>query len=201
MLYKIVKRCFDFILSLLLSIITFPFFLIIAILIKFDSKGPVFFIHNRVGKNGKRLPLLKFRTMVDGAEDMIKDFSPEQKKEWEENYKLEHDPRITKVGRFLRKTSIDELPQLYNILVGQLSFVGPRPVTTDELEKYGDNKSKVLSVVPGLTGWWACNGRSNVSYEERMQLELYYVDHASIGLDVKIMFKTIGVVFTHEGAV
>ena len=170
MLYKIVKRCFDFILSLLLSIITFPFFLIIAILIKFDSKGPVFFIHNRVGKNGKRLPLLKFRTMVDGAEDMIKDFSPEQKKEWEENYKLEHDPRITKVGRFLRKTSID-------------------------------NKSKVLSVVPGLTGWWACNGRSNVSYEERMQLELYYVDHASIGLDIKIMFKTIGVVFTHEGAV
>lgn len=201
MLYKIVKRCFDFILSLLLSIIAFPFFLIIAILIKFDSKGPVFFIHNRVGKNGKRLPLLKFRTMVDGAEDMIKDFTPEQKKEWEENYKLEHDPRITKVGRFLRKTSIDELPQLYNILVGQLSFVGPRPVTTDELEKYGDNKSKVLSVVPGLTGWWACNGRSNVSYEERMQLELYYVEHASIGLDIKIMFKTIGVVFTHEGAV
>ena len=201
MLYKIVKRCFDFILSLLLSIIAFPFFLIIAILIKFDSKGPVFFINNRVGKNGKRLPLLKFRTMVDGAEDMIKDFTPEQKKEWEENYKLEHDPRITKVGRFLRKTSIDELPQLYNILVGQLSFVGPRPVTTDELEKYGDNKSKVLSVVPGLTGWWACNGRSNVSYEERMQLELYYVEHASIGLDIKIMFKTIGVVFTHEGAV
>lgn len=201
MLYKIVKRAFDFIVSLLLAIITLPFFIVIAIAIKLDTKGPIFFIHNRVGKRGKRLPLLKFRTMVDGAEDMIKDFSPEQKKEWEENYKLEHDPRITKVGSFLRKTSIDELPQLYNILIGQLSFVGPRPVTTDELEKYGDNKSKVLSVVPGLTGWWACNGRSNVSYEERMQLELYYVEHASIGLDIKIMFKTIGVVFTHEGAV
>ena len=201
MLYKIVKRAFDFIVSLLLAIITLPFFIVIAIAIKLDTKGPIFFIHNRVGKRGKRLPLLKFRTMVDGAEDMIKDFSPEQKKEWEENYKLEHDPRITKVGKFLRKTSIDELPQLYNILIGQLSFVGPRPVTTDELEKYGDNKSKVLSVVPGLTGWWACNGRSNVSYEERMQLELYYVEHASIGLDIKIMFKTIGVVFTHEGAV
>lgn len=200
MLYKIVKRAFDFIVSLLLAIITLPFFIVIAIAIKLDTKGPIFFIHNRVGKRGKRLPLLKFRTMVDGAEDMIKDFSPEQKKEWEENYKLEHDPRITKVGSFLRKTSIDELPQLYNILIGQLSFVGPRPVTTDELEKYGDNKSKVLSVVPGLTGWWACNGRSNVSYEERMQLELYYVEHASIGLDIKIMFKTIGVVFTHEGA-
>lgn len=201
MLYKIVKRAFDFIVSLLLAIITLPFFIVIAIVIKLDTKGPIFFIHNRVGKRGKRLPLLKFRTMVDGAEDMIKDFSPEQKKEWEENYKLEHDPRITKVGRFLRKTSIDELPQLYNILIGQLSFVGPRPVTTDELEKYGDNKSRVLSVVPGLTGWWACNGRSNVSYEERMQLELYYVEHASIGLDIKIMFKTVGVVFTHEGAV
>ena len=201
MLYKIVKKAFDFIVSLLLAIITLPFFIVIAIAIKLDTKGPIFFIHNRVGKRGKRLPLLKFRTMVDGAEDMIKDFSPEQKKEWEENYKLEHDPRITKVGKFLRKTSIDELPQLYNILIGQLSFVGPRPVTTDELEKYGDNKSKVLSVVPGLTGWWACNGRSNVSYEERMQLELYYVEHASIGLDIKIMFKTIGVVFTHEGAV
>ena len=201
MLYKIVKRAFDFILSLLLAIITLPFFLIIAVLIKIDTKGPIFFIHNRVGKNGKRLPLLKFRTMVDGAEDMIKDFTPEQKKEWEENFKLENDPRITKIGRFLRKTSIDELPQLYNILIGQLSFVGPRPVTTNELEKYGDNKSKVLSVVPGLTGWWACNGRSNVSYEERMQLELYYVEHASIGLDIKIIFKTIGVVFTHEGAV
>ena len=201
MLYKIVKRAFDFIVSLLLAIITLPFFLIIAVLIKIDTKGPIFFIHNRVGKNGKRLPLLKFRTMIDGAEDMIKDFTPEQKKEWEENFKLENDPRITKIGRFLRKTSIDELPQLYNILIGQLSFVGPRPVTTDELEKYGDNKSKVLSVVPGLTGWWACNGRSNVSYEERMQLELYYVEHASIGLDIKIIFKTIGVVFTHEGAV
>lgn len=201
MLYKIVKRCFDFSVSLLLSIITFPFFLIIAIVIKIDSKGPIFFIHNRVGKKGKRLSLLKFRTMVDGAEDMIKDFTPEQKKEWKDNYKLEHDPRITRVGRFLRKTSIDELPQLYNILIGQLSFVGPRPVTEEEIEKYGENKDKVLSVVPGLTGWWACNGRSNVDYEKRMQLELYYVDHASIFFDIKIMFKTIGVVTTHEGAV
>lgn len=201
MLYKIVKRCFDFIVSLLLSIITFPFFLIIAIVIKIDSKGPIFFIHNRVGKDGKRLPLLKFRTMVDGAEDMIKDFTSEQKKEWEDNYKLEHDPRITKIGKFLRKTSIDELPQLYNIIIGQLSFVGPRPVTEEEIEKYGENKAKVLSVIPGLTGWWACNGRSNIDYEKRMQLELYYVEHASILFDLKIMLKTIGVVIAHEGAV
>lgn len=201
MLYRAIKRLFDFFVSLVLSIIMLPFFILIAVAIKIDSSGPVFFVHNRVGKNGKRLPLLKFRTMVDGAENMIKDFTPEQRKEWEENYKLENDPRVTKIGKFLRKTSIDELPQLYNILVGQLSFVGPRPVTKEEIEKYGINKTVVLSVTPGLTGWWACNGRSNIDYDERMELELYYVEHASIILDVKILFKTFGVVLTHEGAV
>lgn len=201
MIYRIIKRCFDFCMSLLLLIIAFPLFVVIACIIKIDSKGPVFFIHDRVGKNGKRLPLLKFRTMVDGADGMIKDFTPQQKKEWETNYKLEKDPRVTRVGHFLRKTSIDELPQLYNILIGQLSFVGPRPVTVKEIEKYGEDKAKVLSVVPGLTGWWACNGRSNVDYEKRMQLELYYVEHASIVLDIKIMFRTIMAVITSEGAV
>ena len=201
MLYRAIKRLFDFFVSLVLSIVTLPFFVFIAVAIKIDSSGPVFFVHNRVGKNGKRLPLLKFRTMVDGAENMIKDFTPEQRKEWEENYKLENDPRVTKIGKFLRKTSIDELPQLYNILIGQLSFVGPRPVTKEEIEKYGINKTVVLSVTPGLTGWWACNGRSNIDYDERMELELYYVEHASIILDVKILFKTFGVVLTHEGAV
>ena len=200
MLYKIIKRIFDIFVSLVLSIIMLPFFILIAVAIKIDSSGPVFFVHNRVGKNGKRLPLLKFRTMVDGAENMIKDFTPEQRKEWEENYKLENDPRITKIGRFLRKTSIDELPQIYNILVGQLSFVGPRPVTKEEIEKYGVNKDKVLSVIPGLTGWWACNGRSDIDYDERMKLELYYVEHASIKLDIKIMFMTVVVVVTHKGA-
>ena len=201
MLYKAIKRLFDFFVSLFLSILTLPFFILIAIAIKIDSRGPVFSIHNRVGKNGKRLPLLKFRTMVNGAENMIKDFTFEQKREWEENYKLENDPRVTKIGKFLRKTSIDELPQLYNILIGQLSFVGPRPVTKEEIEKYGVNKTVVLSVTPGLTGWWACNGRSNINYNERMELELYYVEHASIALDVKILFKTFGVVLTHEGAI
>lgn len=132
---------------------------------------------------------------------MIKNFNPEQEKEWQENFKLENDPRITRIGKFLRKTSLDELPQLYNILIGNLSFVGPRPVTKEEIEKYGENKAKVLSVTPGLTGWWACNGRSNIDYEERMKLELYYVDHASLSLDIKILFKTVGVIVTHEGAI
>lgn len=200
MIYKIVKRLFDFFAALVGSIVTLPFFLIIAIMIKLDSKGPVFFIHHRVGKNGKPLPILKFRTMVVGAENMIKDFTPEQKKEWEKNFKLEHDPRVTRIGHFLRKTSIDELPQLYNILAGQLSIVGPRPVTKEEIDKYGDKKDKILSVTPGLTGWWACNGRSDINYVERMELELYYVEHASLWLDIKIIFKTVQIVITHKGA-
>lgn len=200
MLYRIIKRAFDFIVALMASVITIPVFLLIAIVIKVDSRGPVFFVHHRVGKNGKPLSLLKFRTMVVGAEEMIKNFNPEQEKEWQENFKLENDPRITRIGKFLRKTSLDELPQLYNILIGNLSFVGPRPVTKEEIEKYGENKVKVLSVTPGLTGWWACNGRSNIDYEERMKLELYYVDHASLSLDIKILFKTVGVIATHEGA-
>lgn len=200
MIYKIVKRLFDFFAALVGSIVTLPFFLIIAIMIKLDSKGPVFFIHHRVGKNGKPLPILKFRTMVVGAENMIKDFTPEQKKEWEKNFKLEHDPRVTRIGHFLRKTSIDELPQLYNILAGQLSIVGPRPVTKEEIDKYGDKKDKILSVTPGLTGWWACNGRSDINYVERMELELYYVEHASLWLDIKIIFKTAQIVITHKGA-
>ena len=201
MMYKIIKRLFDFCAALVGSIITLPFFIIIAIAIKLDSKGPVFFIHHRVGKNGKSLPILKFRTMVVGAESMIKDFTPEQKKEWETNFKLEHDPRVTRIGHFLRKTSIDELPQLYNILAGQLSVVGPRPVTEEEIEKYGKNKDKILSVTPGLTGWWACNGRSNIDYQERMELELYYVDHASLLLDLKIILKTVKITLSHEGAI
>lgn len=201
MMYKIIKRLFDFCAALIGSIITLPFFVIIAIAIKLDSKGPVFFIHHRVGKNGKALPILKFRTMIVGAENMIKDFTPEQKKEWETNFKLEHDPRVTRIGHFLRKTSIDELPQLYNILAGQLSVVGPRPVTKEEIEKYGKNKDKILSVTPGLTGWWACNGRSNIDYQERMELELYYVDHASLLLDLKIILKTVKITLSHEGAV
>ena len=138
--------------------------------------------------------------MVVGAENMIKDFTPEQKKEWEKNFKLEHDPRVTRIGHFLRKTSIDELPQLYNILAGQLSIVGPRPVTKEEIDKYGDKKDKILSVTPGLTGWWACNGRSDIDYVERMELELYYVEHASLWLDIKIIFKTAQIVITHKGA-
>ncbi len=171
-----------------------------SIFIKITSKGPVFFIHERVGLNGKKFKLIKFRTMVNNAEEMIASFSPEQKKEWEENYKLKDDPRITKIGKFLRRTSLDELPQLINILKGDMSIVGPRPVVDEELNWYGDKKDKLLSVKPGLTGWWAVNGRSNVPYPERCDLELYYVDHISFALDAIIILKTLGAIIKKDGA-
>ena len=198
--YKAIKRVFDIIFSLIGLVLLSPIFLIISVIIKLDSKGPVFFVHSRIGEKGKPIGIYKFRTMVNNAEDLIKKFTPEQKEEFERSYKLENDPRITKVGDFLRKTSLDELPQILNILKGELSIIGPRPIVQSELDKYEDNKDKFLSVRPGLTGYWAANGRSDTSYEERMQMELYYVDNMSFKLDVKIFFKTIFAVLKKEGA-
>lgn len=199
-IYKYVKRILDFSLSLIGLIVLSPIFLVVAILIKKESDGPVFFKHKRIGKNGKEIYIYKFRSMVTNAEELIKKFTPEQMKEFKENFKLENDPRITKVGQFLRKTSLDELPQLINILKGELSIIGPRPVIKEELEKYGTNKGKFLSVTPGLTGYWAANGRSDTTYEQRMMMELYYVDNISFKLDVKVFFKTAISVLRKEGA-
>ena len=191
----------DVILASVALILLSPLFAIIAIAIKIDSKGPVFFAHKRIGKNGKIIKLYKFRSMVINAEELIKSFTPEQMREYKENYKLTNDPRITKVGKFLRKTSLDELPQLINIINGDLSIIGPRPVVADELEKYGVNKDKFLSVTPGLTGYWAANGRSNTTYEQRMEMELYYIDNLSLKMDIKVFFKTILSVVKKEGAI
>ncbi len=198
--YVYIKRIIDCIISSIALILLLPIFLIIAIAIKLDSKGPIFFAHTRIGKNGKPIKIYKFRTMVVNAEELIKKFTPEQMKEYKENYKLNNDPRITKVGNILRKTSLDELPQLINIIKGDLALIGPRPVVNAELEKYGENASKFLSVTPGLTGNWAANGRSISAYEERMQLELYYVDNISLKMDIEIFFKTIIAVIKREGA-
>ena len=198
--YINIKRVIDVILESVALILLSPLFAIIAIAIKIDSKGPVFFAHKRIGKNGKIIKLYKFRSMVINAEELIKSFTPEQMREYKENYKLTNDPRITKVGKFLRKTSLDELPQLINIINGDLSIIGPRPVVADELEKYGVNKDKFLSVTPGLTGYWAANGRSNTTYEQRMEMELYYIDNLSLKMDIKVFFKTILSVLKKEGA-
>ena len=198
--YHLVKRMIDVVLSLFGLVLISPFVVIIAILIKIDSKGPVFFKHQRIGKNGKPFSMYKFRTMKDGAEAMINDFTPEQLEEWNENFKLKDDPRITRIGKFLRKTSLDELPQLINILKGDMSIVGPRPIIEEELEEYGNDKDEFLSIRPGLTGWWASNGRSEISYPERCSYELYYVRNESFWLDVKVMFLSVFSVFLHKGA-
>ena len=199
--YINVKRIFDLVISTIGLIVLSPIFLILAIIVKLDSKGPVFFAHTRYGKNGKKFKMYKFRTMYENAQDMINDFTPEQMKEWKENFKLQDDPRITKVGKFLRKTSLDELPQIVNIMKGDLSIIGPRPVIEEELKKYGENKEKFLSVTPGLTGYWQANGRSSTTYEQRMEMELYYIDHISPKLDFKIFFKPIESVIKKEGAI
>lgn len=198
--YIKIKRVIDVIFASIALILLSPVFAIIAIAIKIDSKGPVFFAHKRIGKNGNIIKLYKFRSMVINAEELIKSFTPEQMREYKENYKLTNDPRITKVGKFLRKTSLDELPQLINIINGDLSIIGPRPLVADELEKYGVNKDKFLSVTPGLTGYWAANGRSNTTYEQRMEMELYYIDNLSLKMDIKVFFKTILSVLKKEGA-
>ena len=189
---RYIKRILDVLLSTIGLVVLSPVFLLIAILIKIGSKGPIFFKHKRIGKNGKEIYIYKFRTMVENAEDLIKQFTPEQMEEFKTNFKLENDPRIT---------SFDELPQLLNIIKGELSIIGPRPVIAEELEKYGINKEKFLSVTPGLTGYWAANGRSTTTYEQRMEMELYYVDNMSFKLDLKIFFKTILSVMKKEGAI
>lgn len=198
--YLFAKRCFDVFCSLLAIILLSPVFLILIAIVKFTSEGPVFYSHKRIGKDGKEIGILKFRSMVVNAEEMIKNFTPEQKKEFEENFKLENDPRVTKVGKFLRKSSLDELPQLFNILAGTISIVGPRPITYKETLMYGEDRDLLLSVKPGLTGLWAANGRSDVSYAERIELELRYVRECSFWFDIKIIFQTVFAVLKGKGA-
>lgn len=200
-IYDFVKRVFDIVWSLIGLIVLSPVFIILSILVKTSSEGPVFFAHKRVGKGGKTIKIYKFRSMVTNAEELIKQFTPEQKAEYEKNFKLENDPRITKVGNFMRKTSLDELPQLINILKGDISIVGPRPVMDVETQIYGNYRNMLLSVKPGLTGFWAANGRSHTTYTRRRAMEIYYVKNRSVLLDLKIIFKTFISVFKREGAV
>ena len=198
--YRAVKRALDVVLSAVGMVALAPVMLLICAIIKLDTPGPAIYIHHRIGKNGKPLPLYKFRTMRVGAENMLDTFTPKQRKEWDQNFKLDDDPRITRVGRFLRKSSLDELPQLLNIFRGDLSIVGPRPVVPVELERYGEDKEKFLSVIPGLTGYWQAYTRSDGSYEERMRMELYYVENANLWWDIKIFCATFGAVLKGRGA-
>ena len=198
--YLFLKRTLDIILSSIALVIFSPIFLLLILIIKLDSKGPALFGHKRIGKNGREISVYKFRSMVINAQEVLENFTPEQKAEFEKNFKLENDPRITKVGSFLRKTSLDELPQLVNILKGDMSIVGPRPIVKAEIKKYGEFASKLFSVTPGLTGYWQANGRSDTTYEERVQMDMFYIDNRSLALDIKIIFQTVASVIKKEGA-
>ena len=198
-----IKRCIDLGLLLLFSPVIIPLMILIAILVKCTSKGKIFYGHKRIGKNGKQITTWKFRSMVMDADKRIKELlekNPEMKREWEKHQKLEHDPRITPIGKILRKTSLDELPQLFNILLGQMSFVGPRPVTEAEREKYGDTFKYIFSVTPGLSGMWQISGRSSTGYDDRIFLDTFYIQNWSIWLDIWIILQTFIVVITGKGA-
>lgn len=189
--YIHIKRIIDIIVSTILLILLIPIFIIISIIVKIEDGGKILFAHKRIGKNGKEIKIYKFRTMDKNAEELIKDFTPEQMREFNNSYKLRNDPRVTKVGKILRKTSLDELPQLVNILKGDLSLIGPRPITKEEIEKYVKERQEFLSVTPGLTGYWAAYTTPSTTYKERVEMELYYVKNISFKLDCKIFFKTI----------
>ena len=199
------KRPFDIGFSLFAILITLPIMISIAIAIKLTDGGSVFYRHTRVGYKGKKFKVLKFRSMYMDADRRLKEILekyPEARKEWEKTFKLKNDPRITPIGKILRKTSLDELPQFFNVLKGDMSIVGPRPVVEEELKKYYRDKADVYkSVKPGITGYWQVEGRSDIEdYEERVAMDERYIKNQSFFLDIKIILKTIKVIITGKGA-
>ena len=201
--YRLVKRIFDLVVTLCGLVVVLPIGLIIAALIYIDNPGPVLFAHRRVGKNGKEFPCYKFRSMIVGAEDVLKNYlatNPEAREEWERDFKLKDDPRITKIGHFLRKTSLDELPQLLNVLKGEMSLVGPRPIIKKEIEKYGSYINDFYLVSPGITGVWQVSGRSDTTYEERVQMDSWYVHNWSVWIDIVYLARTVIAVVKGKGA-
>lgn len=203
--YRLPKRILDIVVSFVALIVFSPIFLVIAAIIKFSKDtSHVFYAQDRVGQGGKHFEIYKFQSMVDNADQILKSDSQLYQKFVDNGYKLptREDPRITKIGAILRKTSLDELPQFWNTLIGNMSIIGPRPVVESELVEYGDEKriQKFLSVKPGVFGLWQASGRSNIGYPERAEIELDYVDRANLGLDFKIMFLTVVAIFKGDGA-
>ncbi|MBN1617303.1 MAG: undecaprenyl-phosphate galactose phosphotransferase WbaP [Spirochaetales bacterium] len=198
-----VKRLMDLLLLFTGTLLLLPFLFLVALLIKISSRGPILYGHTRIGRNGKEIKVWKFRSMVpDAAERLSKllQENPDLREEWDRSHKLSRDPRVTGIGRFLRKTSLDELPQLINVLKGEMSFIGPRPVTHEEIEKYGEKFNYIFSVSPGLSGMWQVSGRSDTDYAERVAFDSYYIQNWSLWLDIWLIFRTIGVVLSGKGA-
>lgn len=198
------KRAFDILFSLFALLLTGPFLLLLGVLVTLTSSGHAIYGHRRVGRGGKAFRCYKFRTMYLDADkrlELLLASDPLLKEEWDKNHKLKNDPRVTPLGKFLRKTSLDEFPQFWNVLKGDLSIVGPRPVVYQELTKfYGEQASHVLSVRPGLTGPWQISGRSNVSYAERVRMDVDYVNNRNFLLDLTIIIKTIPAMLSSRGA-
>jgi exopolysaccharide biosynthesis polyprenyl glycosylphosphotransferase len=193
------KRVLDILVSSVVLLVSWPLMLVIAVAIKLNSPGPVFYRRRVVGVSGKFFDALKFRTMyVDADERLARD--AELRNEFEQNYKLKNDPRVTPVGRLLRRASLDELPQLFNVLWGQMSLVGPRMITSEERARYGKWRMNLSTVKPGITGLWQVSGRSDVSYEERVRLDMHYIRNYSIWLDMHLLWQTVPAVLKGHGA-
>lgn len=202
-LYLFVKRVFDILVSLIGCVILIPICIVLKIsYLLSGDKHSIFYKQKRIGKDGERIYIYKFRSMVPNADEVLNELlkDPKYKKEWEENQKLEHDPRITKMGHFIRKTSLDEMPQFINVLNGNMSLIGPRPLVDGELDAHNGNHAIYEAVRPGITGWWASHGRSATTYEERLKLEYFYVEKCSVLLDIKCIFATIKAVLSKTGA-
>ena len=193
---RTLKRIGDVVFSLLVLTLGSPIFILIGILVKFSSPGSVFYIQKRIGRNYREFGCIKFRTMYKDADELLPNLlenSPLMRKEFEKDFKLRNDPRITKLGRFLRRSSLDELPQFLNVLKGEMSVVGPRPIVSSEISKYSLFMEEVISVRPGLTGLWQVSGRNNLSYKKRVQLDLVYARNRNFMLDFEIIILTLGV--------
>ena len=199
----VIKRFIDLFVVIIGGILLLPFFLLVALLIKINSPGPVLYRQKRLGKDGKYFNAYKFRSMVVDAEQHLQkilDTDTALKKEWDDNHKLHKDPRITGIGRIIRHASIDEFPQMINILKGEMSLVGPRPIVDDEVKKYGEDYDRISSIKPGLTGLWQVSGRSDINYHDRVAYDTYYLQSWSVWLDLWIIFKTFGVMLFGRGA-
>lgn len=200
---RIFKRIFDIVCTIIGGIIISPALLFITILVAIDNRGHIIFTHWRVGKNGKMFPCYKFQTMVPMSKEKLEKYltdNPEAKREWEETFKLTNDPRVTRLGAWLRRSSLDELPQLWNVIRGDMSLVGPRPIVEAEVPKYGENIREYYMVLPGITGMWQVSGRSDTTYEERVAMDTWYVRNWSVWIDLMYLFKTVKAVITSKGA-
>ena len=200
---RLTKRCMDLVASILGGILLLPLLFYIAVAVKMSSRGPILYAHDRIGKDGRHFKAWKFRSMFENSNDVLEYYleqHPDLRLEWEQDHKLRYDPRVTRIGRFIRKTSLDELPQIWNVIRGHMSLVGPRPIVNAEVSKYGPYYGLYTMVTPGITGLWQISGRNNTTYEERVQLDSYYVRNWSPWLDLYLLIRTIRIVLFADGA-